>query len=90
MIFRFFTVPAFDPDAAQDALNVFCAQRRIVASDRYVVDRGIDSFWAVCFRTVCANSFAQRALNKRSGVPSLRGRMNSPLQVRVCGRWETP
>jgi hypothetical protein len=32
MRFRFFTIPAFDPDAAQDALNAFCAQHRIVAS----------------------------------------------------------
>lgn len=90
MRFRFFTIPAFDPDAAQDTFNVFCAQHHIVDSDRYVVDRGIDSFWAVYFRTVGANSFARSAMNKRSGVPSLRGRMNSPLQVRVCARWETP
>lgn len=48
MRFRFFTIPAFDPDAAQDALNAFCAQHRIVASDRHFVDRGVNSLWAVC------------------------------------------
>lgn len=52
MRFRFFTIPAFDPNAAQDALNAFCAQRSIVASDRHFVDRGVDSFWAVCLSWV--------------------------------------
>ena len=48
MRFHFFTILAFDPDAAQDALNTFCAQHRIVASDRHFVASGIDSFEAVC------------------------------------------
>ena len=48
MRFRCFTIPAFDPDAAQDALNAFCAQHRILASDRHFVERSTDNFWAVC------------------------------------------
>ena len=52
MRFRFFTIPAFDPDAAQDALNAFCAQHRVVASSQHFVDRGVDSFEAVCVTRV--------------------------------------
>ena len=97
MRFRFFTIPAFDPDAAQDALNAFCAQHRIVASDRHFVDRGIDSFWAVCVTwvegsasavAVGAGSFAQRASGKSRSVVAYCGRMNSPRRVRAVGRWE--
>lgn len=89
MRFRFFIVPAFDPGAVQDALNVFCAQHRILASGRYFLDRGADSVFGARFESVGANSLAQRAYSTRLSVPSLRGRMNSPLQVRVCCRWET-
>ena len=89
MRFRFFTILAFDPDAAQDALNAFCAQHRIVASGRYFLDRGADSVLGARFESAGANSLAQLAYSTRLSVPSLRGRMNSPLQARVCYRWET-
>ena len=68
MRFRFFTLPAFDPDAAQDALNAFCAQHRIVASDRHFVDRGVDSFWAVCITWVEGSAAAFPAQGKRERV----------------------
>ena len=48
MRFQFFTIPVHTPEAAQEALNVFCAQHRIVSSDRQFVAQGADSFWAVC------------------------------------------
>ena len=97
MRFRFFTIPAFDPDAAQDALNAFCAQHRIVASDRHFVDRGIDSFWAVCVTwvegpastvAVGAGSFARRASGKSRSVAAHRGWMNSPRRVWAFGSRE--
>lgn len=68
MRFRFFTIPSFDPDAAQDALNAFCAQHRIVASDRHFVDRGVDSFWAVCVTWVEGAALAFSAQGKRERV----------------------
>ena len=68
MRFRFFTLPAFDPDAAQDALNAFCAQHRIVASDRHFVDRGGDSFWAVCITWVEGSAAAFPVQGKRERV----------------------
>lgn len=68
MRFRFFTIPAFDPDTAQDALNAFCAQHRIVASDRHFVDRGVDSFWAVCVTWVEGAAPAFPGQGKRDRV----------------------
>lgn len=97
MRFRFFTIPAFDPDAAQNALSAFFAQHRIVASSQHFVDRSIDSFWAVCVTwgegsasavAVGAGSFARRASGKSRSVAQHCGRMNSPLQVRAVGRRE--
>ncbi|MCK6375330.1 MAG: hypothetical protein L6Q69_14650 [Zoogloea sp.] len=97
MRFRFFTVPALDPDAAQDALNAFCAQHRIVASNRHFVDRGIDSFWEICVTwvegaaslvAVGAISFARRASCKSRSVAKLCGRRNAPLKARAVGSWE--
>ncbi len=90
MRFRFFTIPAFYPDAAQDTFNVFCAQHGVAASGRYFLDQGADSVLGARFESVGENSLAHRACSTRLSVRSLRGRMNSPLQVRVCGRWETP
>ena len=68
MRFHFLTIPAFDPDAAQDALNAFCAQHRIVASDRHFVDRGVDSFWAVCVTWVEGAAPAFPGQGKRERV----------------------
>jgi len=68
MRFHFLTIPAFDPDAAQDALNAFCAQHRIVASDRHFVDRGVDSFWAVCVTWVEGSAAAFPTQAKRERV----------------------
>ena len=68
MRFRFFTTLAFDPDAAQDALNAFCAQHRIVPSDRHFVDRGVDSFWAVCVIWLEGAALAFAAQGKREQV----------------------
>ena len=69
MRFRFFTIPAFDPDAAQDALNAFCAQQRVVAVDKHFIPPGEASFWAVC-----VTGFRNRPLTRRpSGPAALRG-----------------
>lgn len=68
MRFHFLTIPAFDPDAAQDALNAFCAQHRIVASERHFADRGVDSFWAVCVTWVEGSAAAFPAQGKRDRV----------------------
>ena len=48
MSLYFFSIPALDPEPAQDELNRFCDARRIVAVDRQFVADGPNSYWAVC------------------------------------------
>jgi superfamily II DNA helicase RecQ len=48
MKYRFFAIPALDPEAGQDALNAFCAGRRVVSVDKHFVAESGNSFWAVC------------------------------------------
>jgi len=90
MRFRFFTIPAFDRDAAQDALNAFCVQHRIVASDRHFVDRGVDSFWAVCVTWVegAAPAFPAQGKRERVDYRVLRGgsRNNNGRNCRAANR----
>lgn len=44
---NFFAIPALAPDAAQQALNAFCAAHRVLTLDRHFVDQGTGSYWAV-------------------------------------------
>ena len=48
MKLRFFTVSAMDAQADQDSLNAFLANHRVVTLDKELVQRGAESFWAVC------------------------------------------
>lgn len=89
MRFSFVTFPAFDLNALQDVMKAFHVQHCIVASEWHCINQGFDSVSTVCVQTLGANSLARRAYGTRLSVPSLRGRTNSPLQVRVCCRWET-
>lgn len=44
----FFSIPALDPQAAQDEFNRFCDARRVVAVERRFVVDGRNSYWALC------------------------------------------
>lgn len=48
MKYRFFSVPATTPDEAQEALNQFCAEHRVVSVDKEFVSNAERSFWALC------------------------------------------
>lgn len=50
MAFRFFTIPALDPAAAEAALNAFCSQHRVLQVERRFIDAGGDSQWALCLQ----------------------------------------
>jgi len=47
MKYRFFHIPALDPDAQAEALNRFLGQYRILSLDRHLVANGEGSFWAL-------------------------------------------
>ena len=45
---HFFAIPALDAQAAQDELNQFLAQHRVVTIEKQWLVAGSDSHWAVC------------------------------------------
>ncbi len=48
MKYKFFAIPARNPELAEDALNAFCSQHRISFIDKHLVADGADSFWSIC------------------------------------------
>ncbi len=48
MKYRFFTVPIHAPEAAQEELNRFCAEQRVVSVDKQCVQGAEGSYWALC------------------------------------------
>ncbi len=48
MKYRFFTIPASAPDAAQEELNRFCTGQRVVSVDKQFVQDAERSYWALC------------------------------------------
>lgn len=48
MKYRFFIVPVHAPEAAQDELNRFCAEKRVVSVDKQFAQHAESSYWALC------------------------------------------
>lgn len=48
MKYRFFKVSVSEPEPAQDTLNRFCAEQRVVSMDKEFVHDGDCSYWAFC------------------------------------------
>ena len=48
MSFKFFHIPVRDAAAAEEALNTFLGNHRVLSIDRRWVDQGADSFWSFC------------------------------------------
>lgn len=48
MKYRFFNVPAAAPEEAQEALNRFCAEQRVVSIDKQFVHDAERSYWTLC------------------------------------------
>ena len=75
MRFRFFTIPAFDPDAAQDALNAFCDQHRIVASSACcAAGRGTTTASTAALPTATGTSRMNATTTLASALPQLKSR----------------
>ena len=48
MKYKFFAIPARNPELAEAALNAFCSQHRIGFIEKHLVADGADSFWSIC------------------------------------------
>ncbi len=60
MNLHFFTIPAYFPEDAQQLLNDFCAQHRVISIEKQFVDLGVESYWS------CVVSYMQGNVS-RSG-----------------------
>ncbi len=48
MQYRFFTIPIFESDDSEAALNAFLGTQRVVHVDRHLIQDGRNSVWAIC------------------------------------------
>ena len=48
MKYKFFSIPARNPEVSEAALNDFCSQHRISFIEKHLVADGADSFWTIC------------------------------------------
>lgn len=48
MKYKFFTIPAINPEAAEGELNRFCSRHRVAFVEKQLIVDGADSFWSVC------------------------------------------
>ena len=63
MQFRFFTIPIFEAEEAETALNAFLGTQRVMHVDRQLIQDGRNSAWAVCVGY--QNGASQTAKDKR-------------------------
>jgi superfamily II DNA helicase RecQ len=48
MKYKFFAIPARNPEVDEAALNSFCSQHRVTFIEKQLVADGAQSFWSVC------------------------------------------
>lgn len=48
MKYKFFAIPARNPEADEAVLNNFCSQHRVTFIEKQLVVDGVQSFWSIC------------------------------------------
>ncbi len=48
MKYKFFSIPARQPEAAEELLNAFCSQHRISFVEKHLITDGANSYWSIC------------------------------------------
>lgn len=48
MKYKFFAIPARNPETDEVALNSFCAQHKVTYIEKQLISDGAQSFWSVC------------------------------------------
>ena len=64
---HFFTIPALAPAAAQETLNRFLAQHRVVTMEKQWLAVGADSHWVICVTVAAGQVFAWCAAHVGQG-----------------------
>lgn len=68
MRFHFFTIPALDPGAAAEELNLFLGAHRVSTVQRELVQDGASSYWSVCVTSVDGEVAAAPSQSRRARV----------------------
>lgn len=48
MKYKFFVIPAWHPQAGEEALNRFCSQHRVSFVEKQLIEDGPNSYWSIC------------------------------------------
>lgn len=64
---RFFMIPVKDSGLAEDELNAFYAQHRVISVEKYFVADGPNSFWSLCLTWTEVEAALLVGANSRSG-----------------------
>jgi superfamily II DNA helicase RecQ len=65
MLFRFFSVPALDPDHGSEEVTAFLSNHRVIGVDRQLVANGSHSFWAICITYTSSEARTAGSTGKR-------------------------
>ncbi len=68
MALHFFSIPALNGAAEQDALNRFCASHSVVTLEHQLVQAGAASFWAVAVTVRDGPTALERSAPQRTGA----------------------
>ncbi len=66
MKYKFFVIPACNPEASEAALNAFCSRHRISFIEKHLVVDGADSFWSICIAWLDGEAAATVSTDNRS------------------------
>ena len=70
MKLQFFAIPAKWPEDAQQMLNAFCSQHRVMTLEKHFVDLGTESYWSICVTFIDGNNLplSAGAANRRDRI----------------------
>lgn len=68
MKYKFFAIPARNPDTVTEELNAFCSQHRISFIEKQLVLDGADSFWSVCVTWLDGEAAPSSGHGKKAAV----------------------
>ena len=66
MKYKFFDIPACNPEASEAALNAFCSQHRISFIEKHLIADGANSYWSFCIAWLDGEAAPTLAADHRS------------------------
>ncbi|WP_347986372.1 HRDC domain-containing protein [Methylomonas sp. AM2-LC] len=63
MKYKFFAIPATNPESIESQLNAFCSSHRISFIEKHLVMDGANSFWSFCIAWLEGDGVPSTAIN---------------------------